>query len=191
MTNETQATAEQEELQLLKDRADRMGIQYHPSIGLDKLRVKVKTALDLDGEPDPVKSGDVNMSQYVETLGQKKARLKKDSERLIRVRVACMNPTKAAMEGDIFTAGNAYIGMISKYVPFNADAWHVPKILVDMMEEKRYVHHYKVKDAQGQDINKTKSMKEYSIQYLSNLTEQELKDLAHEQSITNRLNEEA
>jgi hypothetical protein len=191
MTNETQAAAEQEELQLLKDRADRMGIQYHPSIGLDKLRAKVKTALDLDGEPDPVKSGDVNMSQYVETLGQKKARLKKDSERLIRVRVACMNPTKAAMEGDIFTAGNAYIGMISKYVPFNADAWHVPKILVDMMEEKRYVHHYKVKDAQGQDINKTKSMKEYSIQYLPNLTEQELKDLVHEQSITNRLNEEA
>lgn len=191
MTEEIQLTAEQEELQLLKDRADRMGIQYHPSIGLDKLRTKVKTALDLDGEPDPVKSGDVDMSQFVESLGQKKARLKKESERLIRVRVACMNPTKAAMEGDIFTAGNKYIGMISKYVPFNADAWHVPKILVDMMEEKKYIHHYKVKDAQGNDINKQKLMKEYSIQYLPNLTEQELKDLAHEQAITNRLNVEA
>ena len=189
MTDEIQITAEQEELQLLKERADRMGIQYHPSIGLDKLRSKVKSALDLDEETPRVDKSD--MSQYVETLGQKKARLKKESERLIRVRVSCMNPTKAAMEGDIFTAGNKYIGMISKYVPFNADAWHVPKILVDMMEEKRYVHHYKIKDANGQDINKQKLMKEYSIQYLPNLTPEELKDLAHEQAITNRLNEGA
>ena len=189
MTEEIQLTAEQEELQLLKDRADRMGITYHPSIGLDKLRSKVKTALDLDEEP--VKKDESGLSEYIETLGQKKARLKKESERLIRVRVACMNPTKAAMEGDIFTAGNKYIGMISKYVPFNADAWHVPKILVDMMEEKRYIHHYKIKDAQGNDINKQKLMKEFSIQYLPNLTEQELKDLSHEQAITNRLNEEA
>lgn len=190
--SETQLTPEQEELQLLKDRADRMGIQYHPSIGLDKLRAKVKSALDLDDEPvKPINTGDVDMSQYVESLGQKKARLKKESERLIRVRVACMNPNKAAMEGDIFTAGNKYIGMISKYVPFNADAWHVPKILIDMMEEKKYTHHYKIRDSQGNDINKTKLMKEYSIQYLPNLTQEELEDLRREQALTNRLNDEA
>ena len=37
--------APKDELTLLKERATLMGIQYHPSIGVDKLREKVTSAL--------------------------------------------------------------------------------------------------------------------------------------------------
>lgn len=192
MTEETQVTPEQEELMLLKDRADRMGIQYHPSIGLDKLRAKVKSALDLDEEPSTTTVvGNIDMSQYIETLGQKKARLKKEAEKLVRVRVTCMNPSKANMQCDTFTAGNSYIGTISRVIPFNADAWHVPQILVDMLIEKKFTHHYVIKDAKGNNVNKTKLMKEYSVVTLPNLTSEEIEELKREQALTNRLSDEA
>ena len=46
---------ESDELTLLKERADLMGIKYHPSIGVDKLREKVNSVLVPKDDPVPVK----------------------------------------------------------------------------------------------------------------------------------------
>jgi len=40
-----------DELTSLKEKADLMGLQYHPSIGLDKLRAKVAEAIAAEGAP--------------------------------------------------------------------------------------------------------------------------------------------
>lgn len=40
-----------DELSVLKDRADLMGVPYHPSIGLEKLRAKVNEAIAAEGAP--------------------------------------------------------------------------------------------------------------------------------------------
>lgn len=51
------APADDEALTALKDKADALGVKYHPNIGFEKLKVKVDEALAAsaggDGEPGP------------------------------------------------------------------------------------------------------------------------------------------
>ncbi len=178
---------EQEELTLLKERANLMGIQYHPSIGLNTLREKVKSALDLDASNKPQDTISVDMSEFVETLGQKKARLKKEAEKLVRIRISCMNPTKAEIPGEVVCVGNKFIGQITQYVPFNNEPIHVRQIILDRLQERTYTHHYTAQGKTGKDESKNKQVREFNIEILPFLTEEEIKDLAHQQAITDRL----
>lgn len=178
---------EQEELTLLKERANLMGIQYHPSIGLNTLREKVKSALDLDASNKPIDTASIDMSEFVETLGQKKARLKKDAEKLVRIRISCMNPSKAEIPGEVVCVGNKFIGQITQYVPFNNEPIHVRQIILDRLQERTYTHHYTAQGKTGKDESKNKQVREFNIEILPFLTEEEIKDLAHQQAITDRL----
>lgn len=98
----------------LKHRADVLGVNYHPSIGVDKLSAKVQDALeaskqDEDPEEAPVAkpTGDLRP----ETV-EKRTRIdaKSRATELVRVRVTCMDPSKKEYEGEIFCAGNSVTG---------------------------------------------------------------------------------
>ena len=65
MTEELQL----DELELLKQRADDMGVKYHPSISLDKLKAKIAESLE------PVKATNVN-----QTKAEKRNKLRKECE---------------------------------------------------------------------------------------------------------------
>ena len=75
---------ESDELTLLKERADLMGIKYHPSIGVDKLREKVNSVLVPKDDPIPAK----------ETTAQVRMREIKNANLLSRVRISSMDPNK-------------------------------------------------------------------------------------------------
>ncbi len=175
-------------LTTLKARADLMGIKYHPSIGLEKLQEKLEA--HRNGEPQPDEETiPVTSSTEVgkETKDQKRARLKREANELVRVRVQCMNPLKKEWDGEIFTAGNSTIGSLKKFVPFGSkiaeDGWHIPRIILNMMEARQFQTFTNKKTKNGVTVREGKLVKEFAIEILPPLTEAELKDLAHRQAL--------
>lgn len=182
LDNDTPQVTPAEELAALKARADMMGISYHPSIGLEKLRDKVNAALtdEPDAEPEAPE-----VAQGEESDNERRTRLKREASRLVRVRVTCMNPAKAEWQGEIFSVGNSVVGSFTKYVPFNADdGWHIPEIIYKAMAERQCQVFYTVPDSRGNKVRKGKLIKEFAIEKLPPLTKEELADLAQRQAMS-------
>jgi hypothetical protein len=172
-----------DEMSTLKARADLLGIQYHPSIGLDKLRAKVNGAITGEKVAD---SKEVTEAEApAETENQMRVRLRKEANALVRVRVMNMNPAKKEWEGEIITAGNSVVGTVKKYVPFgNDEGWHVPQIILTQLQERQCTIFVTSKDARGNSIRKGKLVKEFAIEILDPLTPEELAELAARQAAT-------
>lgn len=192
MEQENQTSAPSE-LDSLKARADQLGLQYHPSIGVDKLREKVKAAQEGAGEPQKPQGGEDEdttkpaadpVAEVVpETANQRRGRLKREATKLVRVRVTCMNPAKKEWEGEIFTAGNAAIGSVKKFVPFNADdGWHVQNIILQVMRDRMCQIFTTVVDSRGNKVRKGKLVREFAIEMMDPLSTEELAELAARQA---------
>lgn len=185
--NETQVTA-QDELAALKARADMMGVSYHPSIGLEKLRDKVNAAIEGKPAEEPKADAPVVAAAGGETEGQRISRLKKEASKLVRIRVTCMNPAKKEWEGEIFSIGNAVVGSFTKYVPFNTeDGWHVPHMMYQMIMDRQCQVFHTVTDSRGNKTRRGKLIKEFSVEVLPPLTQEELHDLAQRQAMSNSI----
>jgi hypothetical protein len=202
MNEETEMDAVEDtmdELAVLKQRADIMGIKYHPNIKLESLKAKVAAKLDgevgngyEDEEIETINTATKAMAADTftplkkETPAQLKEKRKQEALKLVRIRVSCMNPVKANMKGEIFCVGNSEMGMIKKFVPFNAEqGWHVPNIILQEIKNKKFVSHYSTKIG-NKTVNQHKLIPEYSIEILDPLTPEELKDLANRQLMSNK-----
>jgi hypothetical protein len=169
----------QDELAVLKARADALGISYHPSIGVEKLREKVNAALKEDEAPQKAPTADAK-----ETESQRRNRLRQEASKLVRIRLTCMNPHKKEWQGEFITAGNSVVGTFTKYIPFNADeGWHVPHIIYEQLRDRECQVFVTVRDSRGNATRKGKTIKEFAIEVLPPLTEEELKDLAQRQAM--------
>lgn len=179
------------ELDSLKARATLLGIQFHPSIGLEKLREKVNAKLNDEPEPEeeeapaaPVQAKQAETGVADETPGQKRVRLRREALKLIRVRITCMNPFKKEWEGEILTAGNNGVGTVKRYVPFNnEEGWHVENIILEQLRERKCQIFVTEKDSRGNKIRKGKLIREFAIEILDPLTPAELKELAQRQAM--------
>jgi hypothetical protein len=173
----------QDELAALKARADMLGLTYHPSIGLEKLREKVNAAL-----APPAEEAKKSEVAAVETEGQRMNRLKREASKLVRIRVTCMNPAKKEWEGEIFSVGNSVVGAFTKYVPFNAEeGWHVPHMIYQMICDRQCQVFYTVSDSRGNKTRRGKLIKEFSVEVMPQLTAEELHDLAQRQAMSNSI----
>lgn len=162
-----------DELAALKERADLLGVKYHPSISLEKLREKVNATLAPTGDE-------------AEAAPKKPNRLaaQKRASELVRIRLTCMNPAKKEWEGEIFTVGNAAVGTFKKFIPFNADeGWHVPRIILEQLQERQCQVFVTSRDKRGNTTRQGKLIKEFAVEILPALTEEELKDLAQRQAM--------
>ena len=169
-----------DELISLKQRADLLGLSFHPSIGLEKLREKVNAALASQEETKPE---EVAQEPLAESNEQKRRRLRDEAAKLVRIRVTCMNPNKKEWEGEIITAGNAGVCTFKKYIPFNADeGWHVPNIIYQVLKDRECQVFSTVTGPQGNKFRKGKLIKEFAIEVLPQLTEVELARLAAAQA---------
>ena len=169
----------QDELAVLKARADALGISYHPSIGVEKLREKVNAALKKDEAPQEAPTADAK-----ETESQRRNRLREEASKLVRIRLTCMNPHKKEWQGEFITAGNSVVGTFTKFIPFNADeGWHVPHIIYEQLRDRECQVFVTVRDSKGNATRKGKTIKEFAIEVLPPLTEEELKDLAQRQAM--------
>lgn len=162
--------------------ADLLGIQFHPSLSTDKLRDRVRaklseTAADLS-------SGQTQPSRLEETKeeseNERRARLRADAARLIRVHITCMDPAKKEYQGEVFTAGNAVVGSFRKFVLFN-EPYHIPNIIYKQLLDKKCQIFVDVKGDRGQKTRKGKQINAYAIQVLPPLTPEELAELREDQ----------
>lgn len=175
----------QDELETLKARADQMGIKYHPSIGVASLKEKIQEALDAakaDNETTTEKGSDKTPAN--ETANARRLRKKREAEQLVRVMVTNMNPHKKDWEGEIFTAGNNIVPTIRKFVPYGVE-WHVPRIILNMIKERKCQVFVTRKDGKGGTIREGKLIPEFNVAELPPLTEKELKELAQRQAMAN------
>ena len=118
-----------------------------------------------------------------ETERQRRARLFKESSKLIRVRITNMNPNKKEWEGDIYTVSNSLVGTFKKYIPYdNEEGWHVPQIIVNHLKERQCQVFYTVKNNKGAKIRKGKLIRELAIEILPDLSVDELQSLAQRQA---------
>lgn len=173
-----------DELTSLKARADLLGISYHPSIGLEKLKEKVNAAV-VASEP-VVTQTPLEAESAAETKEQRRARKRREANKLVRIRVTCMNPAKKEWDGELFTAGNSLVGSFTKMVPFNADeGWYVPQIILNQIQQRMCQIFISTKDDRGNTIRRGKQIKEFAVEILPDLTMEELRDLAQRQAMAN------
>jgi hypothetical protein len=167
-----------DELTTLKARADLLGITYHPSIGLEKLKEKVNAAVvsDAPAVPEATKK---------ESVDSVRARKRREANELVRIRVTCMNPAKKEWDGEILSVGNSLVGTFTKYVPFNNDeGWHVPRIIYEQLVERQCQIFTTTRDSRGNAVRKGKLIREFAIEVLPNLTPEELAELAQRQAMS-------
>lgn len=178
------------ELEGLKERAKVMGIRFHPSIKLEALKAKVNAILKSKEKEEKKKAKVVQNAASnagvvvpIRRKLSKVERIRRDALRLVRVRVACMNPNKREWEGEVIAARNKYTGSVKKYIPFNADSgWHVPYILYKRLLDKKCQIFVNITDASGNKMKQKKQISEYSVEVMKPLTDSEIKELAAQQA---------
>lgn len=167
---------ESDELSLLKTRADIMGIKYHPSIGVDKLREKVNEEL-VGNKQVPGK-----------TAAQLKQQSINEAKRLKRIRVTCMDPNRVGWKGDYFTLMNSTFGSIKKYIPFST-VWHVENALIKMIKRKTRQEFYETPGKFGLKIKRSRRVPMYAVEELPDLTKDQLEELARQQIKNNSIDD--
>lgn len=183
--NETTSVDVTDELTKLKARADLMNIEYHPNIGVAKLREKINAHLEGAAKDEPAKPAPAKDEPVVETEGQRRQRLLDESTKLVRVVVHCNNPAKREWPGQLFSAGNRFVGTHTKFVPFdNEEGWHVPAIIVKQMKAAQYQSFYTEKTKNGVSVRRGKLAREFNVQELDPLSPEELHDLAQRQAMS-------
>ena len=177
MSEETQVVDTQEsELDALKLRADQLGIKYHPTIGVEKLREKVNEALASGG----VDATADEESQDAPVNAGKGKGTRSEALALVRVRITCMNPNKKEWEGEIFSTGNSVIGTVKKFVPFEVE-WHVPRVILNMIKRRQYQTYVTKSTPNGGKVKTGKLVREFAVEELPPLTEKELAELKQRQ----------
>lgn len=182
---EEEVQEEVSEIELLRKRADLLGIRYRSNTGADKLRSMI--AAKLAEEEPTVASASVN--EEGETVVQPKSKVQQVREarqkalELIRIRITCQNPLKTEWESEIFTFGNSLVGTIKRAVPYETE-WHVERALYEMIKARKYQHFFNVKDKEtGRTVRSSKLVPEFAIEVLPPLTPKELKELAQRQAM--------
>lgn len=168
------------ELDLLKERADLMGISYSKNIGVDTLRQRIEQVQNGETVEEPAtKSG-----TDVKTKSAIRNELIKENMKLIRVRIVQMNPAKANLPGEIFTVANQYIGTVRKFIPYDekGESYHIPYALYKNLRDRTFVRTTTVRDrTTGRNVIRHQTVREFSIEVLPQLTKEELAKLATEQ----------
>lgn len=188
----------------LEQQAKLLGVTFQPNIGTDKLYLRVKAARE-GKNPDELKDEGLDVDSVVETSKDKKinyvapediklspkvARAKKREylNTKVRVQVTCNDPAKQSWQGEFFEVSNSFSGEKREFIPFNTP-WHVNRFILNMLEEKTFTHHYRVKTPKG-EVNRHKLAKAFNITVLPPLTEQERQAILNRQLASKDLDSE-
>lgn len=182
MAETVDTTPRDEELALLKERADLMGIKYSGNIGIDTLKAKINERLE-----------EAELKKDEKKFKADLRKTERDKQlKLVRIRLSVMNPSKQNWTGEIFTIANSVIGTVRKFVPyepkFYTNGYHVPFCIYNLLKEKKFVNRT-TKNVNGRIIATERLVPEFSIEVLPKLTKEELAELAKEQAAGNRIDE--
>ena len=173
---------EMTELESLKERADMMGLKYHPRVGVAKLKAAIEKSLN--GEADEPEDDEPDVAPKISSRQAREVKRKatvKDMSRLIRITLSCNDPQYNKRGGIMKEVGNSY-GSFKKYIPFDKE-FHVPKVIVDHLRSCTFQKSVTKKSRDtGRKITTYTTAKQFVIDVLEPLTEQQIKDLAVSQA---------
>lgn len=182
-TNEASEAVEvvADERTLLMARARMLGIQFSNNISLEKLRERIAAATT-DGGPSTTDSEDTAKTDAKLTPAERRQRMRERELALVRIRITCLDPKKADVPGEIITVGNDVLGMVRKYVPFGEvteDGYHVPFIIYNLLKERQFLQiRTRKHPTTGVPIVEQQWVREFAIEVLPQLTQEELNRLA-------------
>lgn len=206
MSDQTENQETGSDLDDLKIKATKLNIQFHPNIGLEKLQAKVdnhqiapQKPVEAVGTPQIMTVSEITELQQLRaekaereakaiikpvlSKDEKIQEMIKEQSELIRIRVSCMNPNKRDWEGEMYTVANRYV-KFKRYVPFNNDeGWHVEKMMLTFMQNKKCQIFFTRKDDRGNSTRHGKTINELNIEIMTPLTVHELEDLAQRQAM--------
>lgn len=186
------ASPQQSELQVLKSRADMMGITYSNNIGLEALRKKIDAKMAGEEQPDgegaeasPDQTFAPNPLQG-ETAPVKAKTLRQhlhdEQMKLVRLRITNLNPSKKDLHGEIFTVANEHLGTVRKFIPYGEatnEGWHVPMIIYKQLEARKFHQIRTIRDRRtGTNTVQSSWVKEFALEVLPPLTKEEIARLA-------------
>lgn len=158
----------QERLAALRERCDQMGIKYTNFMNADKLAAMIEEKMSNTTSEEKSLSTEPSMtSERVKTTDD----LIKEATREVRCVVINNNPDRQDWKGEIFTAQNAVVPKISKYVPFG-ETWHVPVIILNMIKERQYRKSITYKE-DGRTVKTQKWLPEFTVNELPPISEEE------------------
>ena len=179
------------ELEMLKQKAAMMGINFSNNIGLDSLKAKIKekedavnavqTSLTKPATEEAASGNPLADPEHKGKTPTLRAYLLAEQTKLVRLRITNMDPKKSDLPGEILTVANEYIGTITKYVPFGEqteNGYHVPWCLYEMLRARQFLQIKVHKRPGGRLETKTQWVREFAIEVLPELTNKEIHQLA-------------
>lgn len=213
-TNDTQAGEDEpamgtvNELDVLKQRARMMGVEFSNNIGVETLRERIRAKAEEQSnataapapalfDPALIPAATQQASFQADTSGgpalgsePKPAKpltlrqyLQREHMKLVRVRITNLDPKKKNLPGEVFTVANEFLGTVRKYIPYGEvsdEGYHVPYCIYRELESRRFLDIRTFKErANGNKIRvEQRWAKEFAIEVLPHLTPTELKQLA-------------
>lgn len=184
------------ELDLLKQRAKMLGVEFSNNIGLETLKERV--AAKLAGESNQESQAQANplageSSEEEAEKGEAPVKRKSlrqhlvdEQTKLIRIRIQNLDPKKKDLQGEIVTVANEHLGTIKKFVPYgeaSEEGYHVPYCIYKYLIAKKFLQIKTRKNkVNGQIVVTSDWVREFSIEVLPDLTKKELQHLAATQA---------
>jgi hypothetical protein len=190
----------QADLLQIRARADALGVSYHHMAGVPKIQKAIDLHLEAMGKEQEAEdlttlkvASEAPVPKVPEKMivpksgvafrAEQVRRNKLEANRLVRCVIQCMDPQKREWPGELFSVGSAKLGTFKKYVPYNSEPYHIPKIIYDMLTEKKCSVFYNAIGDKGHKTRKSRLIPAYSIQVLDPLTPAELKTLSVKQAL--------
>lgn len=173
-----------EDLEMLKAQADTLGIKYHPNIGYESLRERIKEVMDNQ-------EGEKERPSAAETKSERRTRRHKEAMALVRCLIICNDPAKRDWPGEWLGVSNGAGVNIRKLVPYNQPdkPFHLPRIMVNMLREKQVQVFVSKPGKHGTPVRVSRSISAYTITELPPLSQEELNDLAKSQQARGALDD--
>lgn len=173
-----------------KEIALRLGINHSPNIGEDTLLNKIKevcierniefSSLLKEDTKEDIDEEYINKVKNISLSDVPDPYDPNDYNRLIRVQITCLDPSKNKNTSEIFTVGNLLTTQ-TKCIPYN-NPTHITKMMYDAIKEIKYQNFMTSKNPRtGEEETTVRLTDAYSIQELPPLTPQELQAIAQEQ----------
>ena len=170
-------TVEKSERDLLKDKADLLGISYASNISTDKLRELVNKANEpLEVTEPKQEKASANTTNEVDPVAIRLELTKK-----VRVLITCNDPLMKDYDTTpYYSFSNSTLTLPSITVPLGVE-WHIPNAYVGMLQAMECKIPVKSKDEKGRPITIRRTVKKYNVNVLPPLTPKELEELKQAQ----------
>lgn len=195
--NDTVDEVQVDELSILKQRATLMGLKFSNNIGLEALRKKVSDAQEgITEEPEVAQVNPLETETAApkeETRTEMARRIRLEQTKLVRIRIQNLDPKKKELPGEIITVANDFMGTVRKFVPYGEqtdNGYHVPYCIYQFLKERKFLNIRVTKGKNGRPNIQQGWVREFSIEVLPPLTQEELTNLAQAQIAAGSLNDE-